>query len=284
MDLSCFVSGCRPDPGAPAAKAFSDLRSGVRASASGPASDLRKFSPSGMRQRQWLTSTCVAQSTVRAVEIKRVVKAYESALASGLTEEESLARALAQHKDLSRMMVYFLAREMMSPPETDKDEGTYVSFAAEALARHGVCLESEWPWDERLIFSPPSWSAMRSAFIHKIKEWRLTDSMGQDRVDDCILSLSVRNPVVYSTVVGSRWESYDGSEPLGLVDGVVKGRHATVLVGWDPVRGVFIGENSWGSGWGLDGFYEVRPEVVASPDSSDFVTYYGGWETYLEAL
>lgn len=237
-----------------------------------------------MRQAQFSTSTCVAQSTVRANEIKRIVQAYEAARVRGLSDDASMEYAVSQHRDLSRLAVYFLAREMMSPPETNKDEGTYVSFAAEALARHGVCLESDWPWDESAIFTPPSWKAMRGVFVHKIKKWNKIYSRGSDRVNDCILSLAVNNPVVYGTAVSKPWMNYDGSKPLDLVDGVVLGSHATVLIGWDPVKQVFIGENSWGTGWGINGCYEVTPEVIASPDSSDFVTYYGGWEEYLEIL
>lgn len=250
----------------------------------GVQSDLRRFSPPAMRQNQWRTSTCVAQSSVRAVEIKRVIRAYEAEKARGSSDDASMEHALGQHVDLSRLMLYFMSREMMNPPETNKDDGTFISFAAEAFTRYGVSLESDWPWDERMIFTPPTWGAVRGAFVHKVKTWNKIYSRANDRVNDCILSLSVGNPVVYGTVVGRAWQQYDGSKPLDLIDGVVVGSHATVLVGWDPTRQLFIGENSWGTGWGLNGFYEIKPDVIASTDSSDFVTYYGGWEGYLEQL
>jgi hypothetical protein len=56
------------------------------------------------------------------------------------------------------------------------------------------------------------------------------------------------------------------------------GGHATHLVGWDQRRGVFIGENSWGTTWGEDGYYRIAPEVIADPCSRDFWVITGGWE------
>jgi C1A family cysteine protease len=41
---------------------------------------------------------------------------------------------------------------------------------------------------------------------------------------------------------------------------------------------VFIGENSWGTGWGDDGYYLIAPEVIADPISQDFWVITGSWE------
>ena len=62
---------------------------------------------------------------------------------------------------------------------------------------------------------------------------------------------------------------YRAGEVLGL-PGNPEGGHATHLVGWDQARGVFIGENSWGTGWGDDGYYLIAPEVIANPISPSF--------------
>ena len=66
------------------------------------------------------------------------------------------------------------------------------------------------------------------------------------------------------------------------LDGEIGG-HATVLVGWDPQGGYFWGENSWGEEWGPDdGFFKIRPEVIASPISRDFLVMTAGYEPYLK--
>jgi len=58
----------------------------------------------------------------------------------------------------------------------------------------------------------------------------------------------------------------------------VRGGHATHLVGWDEQRGLFIGENSWGTDWGDEGFYWMAPEVLADARSNDFWVITGIWE------
>lgn len=286
VDFQNFKSGWRPegDDDAPKSPDFSRIRAAASSSVRPTyASDLRDFSPGMFRHNQVRTSTCVAQSATRALEIKRVLKFYDDAIRAGKSDKEALEEAFTKHVDLSRLGLYFGARSLMDPPETDKDEGTMISLAADALSRWGVSRESNWEFDLSKLFVPPSWMAMRDAYVHKIKTWHKIYSKGNDRVDDVALSLAVGNPVIYGTVISHDWEKYDGGAPLEPVNGVSLGLHATVLIGWDPNKQVFIGENSWGTRWGIDGFYEIRPEVIASPDSGDFVTFFGGWEDYKEA-
>ena len=105
--------------------------------------DLRPFS--SPRHNQLDTGSCVANGVIKALEIKRIIKYGMSA-----------------HVDLSRLAVYYLARELMDPQETDKDEGTYVSLACDVLRRWGVCPETEWPFDVTKVLTSPSWLSMRT--------------------------------------------------------------------------------------------------------------------------
>lgn len=285
------LNGFRPEPQGPESDrhwSFADMKALIAPSISGLyrnlASDLRVYS--SPRHQQLRTSTCVGQSMIKACENKRIQK-----------------HGHAGHVDLSRLGLYFLARELMNPPETHLDQGTYIPLAADALRRFGICPESDWPWDESKMFTPPTWSAMRKSYLGKISSWFMIKSSGSDRVEDVIANLAVGNPVVFGTVVGDNWMDYGrSSEPIRTVDGLVRGRHATVLLGWNPRKGVFYGENSWGAGWGVlpdfenevwaktaetrpsytneGGYYELRPEVVASSDSADFVSIVSGWEPW----
>lgn len=235
------------------------------------ASDLRKFA--SPRHDQGHTSSCVAQSTVKALELKRIMQ-----------------HGISSHVDLSRLSVYYLARELMNPSETNNDEGTYISLAADVLRRFGVCREkpsstvdkSFWPFDNSKINTPPSWSSMRQAYLHKISAWYKIYSKGQNRVGDVIHALASGSPVVYGTKVGDNWLKYDGT-PIENVSGSILGGHATVLVGWDPQGDFFWGENSWGKNWGPDdGFYKIRPDVISNSASEDFVVFTCGWEPWAE--
>jgi C1A family cysteine protease len=265
-----FISGFRPEP-LPVTDeekanwekySFSVALKPQLAGYSAQASDLRPFS--SPRHDQKRSSTCVAQSTIKALELKRIQK-----------------YGTAAHVDLSRLALYFLARELMSPPETSVDKGTIISLAADALRRFGVCEETLWPFTDDLsqICTSPTWSAMRRAYVHKISSWHRITETGNDRVDAVILALASGNPVVYGTKVGDNWMQYtSSSEPLGIPTNILGG-HATVLEGWNNKS--FLGENSWGT-WGKNGFYEIQPEVIASDSSSDFVVIQAGFETYTQ--
>lgn len=230
---------------------FGDRMKPAMASPSG-ASDLRQYASPRHDQRR--TSSCAAQTVIKALELLRIKRWGHQA-----------------HVDLSRLACYFLARELMDPPETDRDEGSYISLNAEALRRFGACAEELWPFDERLILKSPPWSVMRSAYKNRLAGWTRISLSGNDRVDDVILALANGCPVAYGTKVGSNWMNYGKtSAPLGVPTDF-KGRHATLLEGWDPQKGVFYGENSWSDSWGDNGFYEMRPEVIAWGESKDFV-------------
>lgn len=251
-----LVGGFRPEPDNPKHWSFeSQLRSKMPQQAPGDV-DLRPFTTPRHHQRS--TSSCVAQATVKALEIKRVQQHGREA-----------------HIDLSRLAVYYLARELMTPPECTKDEGTYVSHAFDVIRRFGVPPEADWPWDPKQLYTPPSWRAMRKAYLHKITAFYKIRSTGQERVQAVIECLRAGNPVVYGTEVGDNWQDYKAGQVLHL-PAKSTGRHATVLLGY--VGGVFLGENSWGTGWGDDGFYRMAPEVIAAPVSSDFWVPQAGFE------
>jgi hypothetical protein len=270
---------------------FSTVRNRMSAWAPPGDSDLRPFS--SPRHQQSHSGSCAANAVIKGLELERIQK-YTHENVQRLGFEKALEYGHSKHVDLSRLALYYLARELMNPPETNLDEGTYISLCADVLRRFGVCREAAdpakpgddafWPFDLAKIFVSPSWKAMRQAYVHKIDAWYKIYSKGADRVEDVIQSLAAGNPVAYGTLIGENWRYYDGT-PLGPKSGKDLGGHATLLVGWDSIGGFFWGENSWGEGWGPDdGFYKIRPEVIQSTDSSDFIVLTGGWEPWVQKV
>ena len=229
--------------------------------------DLRPFT--SPRHNQMHSSSCVAQAVVKALEIQRILKHGKDA-----------------HVDLSRLAVYYLARNLMFPPATNEDGGTFVRLACDTLRRYGVCTEEEWPFDLGKVYTPPSWMAMRKAYVHKIDSFYTIRARGQDRVESVILALAAGCPVVFGAAVGRNWNDYrtfitGHEEPLKPPKDIT-GWHATVILGWKD--GQFIGENSWGKGWGHDGFYYMSPEYIASDDHvHDFWVMISGYEPFMQS-
>ena len=198
------VSGFRPDPPSEKYWSFEDQLENKMISTGSWDIDLREYT--SPRHRQLSTSSCVGQSVVKALEVKRIMKhGYDA------------------HIDLSVLSVYYLARELMNPQETDKDSGTYISLACDVLRRFGVCPETDWPFKtNKVLFSPP-WKAMRNAYLHKIKAFYRINSVGQDRIEKVVKALQARNPVVFGTSVGTNWFSYrDKTQVISLPNQVIR--------------------------------------------------------------
>jgi C1A family cysteine protease len=255
MDPKTIKFGFRPEPPNPKHLSFEKLlKPRIASFASFGDKDLREFSPANQRHDQSRTSSCTANAVVRAVEIR-----------------QNMYPGGPPYVDLSRLAIYYLARQMMTPPETDKDEGSYISHACDVLRRFGVCPEADWPFAIEKLFTPPTWMSMRRAYQHKIKAFYRITSSGSARVAEVARCVQAGLPVVYGTLIGSDWYGYRGelaSIPPLDVPAEPKGGHATILIG--TMGNTFIGENSWGSGWGDEGFYRITTDVIASRNSSDF--------------
>ena len=256
------LKGFRPEPDSPQHWGFEGkLRARMVQATTGDV-DLRPWT--SPRHDQGATNTCVAQATCKAFEIKRIMKYGHAA-----------------HVDLSRLAIYWFARNLMVPKETHIDEGTYISHAFDAMRRFGVPPEMAHPWDFRAIFEAPSWDAMRQAYLSKIESFYKIRSTGLARVDMVVEALQANNPVVFGTNVNGAWSSYRKGQVLVPVSNDDRtGRHATCIVGMKD--GKFIGENSWGTNWGDNGFYLMDPATQISDVSSDFWVPQAGFETYQE--
>jgi hypothetical protein len=209
-----------------------------------------------------------------------VVKALENLERQALCREPGITPSQLgpdDHKNLSVLALYYLCRERMQPSRVHEDSGTYVFLACDCLRRFGVCTEEVWPFEPSTLFDAPSIMAMREAYLHKIHAYYRIKQTGLDRTNSVIDALRANHPVVYATEVGDNWLRYQAGQVLQRPN-VSEGGHATHLVGWDESRGVFIGENSWGTRWGEDGYYLMAPEVIADPCSRDFWVITGSGE------
>jgi C1A family cysteine protease len=200
------------------------------------------------------TNSCVANATVAALEILRI---------------KVMGRA--SHADLSRLHVYFRARELAGPSQHKIDGGTFIRNAFHVIRNLGICEERFWPFDPNKVnVRPPLFASMKS-FGNRIQSFYRIQEEGKDRVSLCVEALKQGHPVVFGTRIGEEWSRYKAqgkkTSPLRLPSSP-KGGHAVVLVGYDS--GVFTGLNSWGGNWGDNGLFYLHPEVIESTLSRDF--------------
>lgn len=214
--------------------------------------DLREFSPE-LRHDQGDTGSCVGNSSIRSLEIK-------------LGEKFGVDKITT----LSVMDLYSSARNLMNPSQSHIDQGTNVCLAMDALRLYGVCRDKSWPWDPSKINITPSVMSVREEALNKITGHFRMVSTGNNLIDDIILNLRAKNPVVFGMNVGEEFMDYDSSsDPISKCTNI-KGAHALCIVGY--VSGKIIIENSWGNFYGNNGFCYIEPELLISSaaNANDF--------------
>lgn len=212
--------------------------------------DLRPFSLN--RHDQGQTESCVANSVTKALMIKNAEK-----------------NGVENTIDLSRLDLYFSARDLMNPKQSNVDQGTNISLAMDALRLYGVSREVTWPFIESKINTIPPIISTREGYLNKIDNHYKILSTGNDLIDDIVLNLQNNNPVVFGMKIGEEFDKYNSnSDPLSSCTNI-RGSHATLLLGW--INGQLVGENSWNFNWGRNGFYFIDPNLISNSNiASDF--------------
>ncbi len=234
-------------------KKFSDLKPQLahklKAGPPGPV-DLSNFC---VAMDQGDLGSCVGNGTCESLEI--------------LENIAHQATAGYQVTLLSRMFVWAMARTQEGT--LGSDAGVYVRTAFNVLATLGVCTEITWPYQDSLMTVSPSMLAQREALGHTIQTAYRIDSLGQDRVTDIITALNAQHPVVFGTNVTNAFEGLSGNGPVdvpGATD-TIAGGHCMVVVGWDGTN--FLIKNSWGTGWGQNGFCLFTPNYMTWDNTTD---------------
>jgi hypothetical protein len=157
-----------------------------------------------------------------------------------------------------------------------EDRGTYLRACFHALDKNGFPPESIWPYLFDEVEGGPRWSAIpstaafRAAFDQRrpLAYHRITEA-GYERVDAVKRAIAQERVVCFGTMLDDSWESYDGSTVLTVARPRHEiGGHAMVLAEYEGDE--FRGPNSWGAGWGAEGWYRAEAELIAHPSSSDF--------------
>lgn len=246
-ELEPKFGGYRPDPHDDRDVPFSTfLSEGRNAQASGTVVDWRSMCSPVENQRQ--VGSCVGNAVVGGLELLERVRH-------------------GTHVDLSRLFTYYNARAAIQ--ETEKDDGSHIRDAMASLSALGVCEESAWPYDPAKVLIRPAWSAFRKAFAHKISKYYRITGKGQDRIDEIESALRACSPVAFGVNVYEQFRYYK-SGPCAMPGGKLLGSHAMLIVGFDSDRRVFFVRNSWGSGWGMNGYCEMPYDYLDAANANDF--------------
>jgi C1A family cysteine protease len=120
------------------------------------------------------------------------------------------------------------------------------------VTNRGLTYESEWPYTAGNTNGgslPAGWESHRAKAVGVVD---LTDNVAgikQHLVD--------HGPVSACFVVYNDFFSYT-SGVYKHVSGAQAGGHCVAIVGYDDSQGAWICKNSWGTGWGMNGFFLIK--------------------------
>jgi len=176
--------------------------------------------------------------------------------------------------DLSRLFVYYNSRLMHK--SQDKDSGTYISLAFGTLSSLGTCAETKWPYDLSKLFIRPTWGSYREAYANKIDSYYKIGGVGQTRIDFIQRALRAQHVVVFGMTVDKTFMDYAGGiMAMPTPNRQTEGGHCMVIVGYDNNTQCWIVRNSWGIGWGENGYAYIPYAYLDASSANDF------WVPYL---
>lgn len=168
----------------------------------------------------------------------------------------------------SRLFIYYNERDMEGT--VDSDSGAAIRDGIKSIAKLGVCPETDWPYDITQFATKPADACYTEAAEHKALSYqRVGRSLTQ--MKGCLAS---GFPFVFGFTVYDSFESpavaRNGKVPMpDTTTESVLGGHAVLAVGYDQKKQVFIVRNSWGTGWGMKGYFTMPFGYLLEENLSD---------------
>jgi C1A family cysteine protease len=169
----------------------------------------------------------------------------------------------------SRLFIYY--NERVADGDVPQDAGAAVSDGATVVTKIGCPNETLWPYDISAFAEQPPQQAYDDAKNHLVLQ---VQQVSQDLASMKEV-LADGLPIVVGFTVYQSFESQRVSQ-TGVVHmpghhEAVVGGHCVVLVGYDDSERRFIARNSWGTGWGMAGYFTMPYAYMTNPRlSSDF--------------
>ncbi len=170
------------------------------------------------------------------------------------------------YADLSRLFIYY--NERVIEHSVRSDSGAMLRDGIKTLTKQGVCTEKKWPYVISNFAVKPNASCYREAADHQITSYHRILTLDEMRA-----CLAEAFPFVFGFTVYESFETQQVTR-TGIVDMPhpgerVVGGHAVVAVGFDDAQERFIVRNSWGTKWGMDGYFTMPYAYVSDRNLSD---------------
>ena len=214
-------------------------------------------------------------SSFKVTELSNIRILTQGSLGSCVANALALTISIMKNIRISRLYLYFNARAISGFP-LERDTGISVRKGAASIARYGTCLEPQWPYILSKFSRLPSLKCYQDASLIPMYSYYFLNG---DVINSCKAALTnTANPIVFGIKIYDSFLSNDVTE-TGIVplpdtyEEKSMGGHCMTIVGYDDdaYEGSFICANSWGAGWGDNGFAHIPYDYISNPKlCSDF--------------
>jgi C1A family cysteine protease len=169
----------------------------------------------------------------------------------------------------SRLFIYYNERVIENTVKSDS--GAAIRDGIKSVAKQGDCPETEWPYVvKKFAVKPPRACYANAVKYEAVSYHRISHDLGQMKA-----CLAEGHPFVFGASIYWNFptKSTTGVIPMpGHAEPAHDG-HVMLAVGYDDRKRVFLIRNSWGTGWGVQGYGTIPYEYLVRPDlSQDFWT------------
>lgn len=190
---------------------------------------------------------------------------------AGAIEFDQMKQKLSDVFTPSRLYIYYNERVIEGTLNTDS--GAMIRDGIKSVGQQGACHENLWPYDISQFAVKPPDPAYADAKKHvAVSYQRVARTLAQ--MKGCI---AAGYPFVFGFSVYASFESQQvaqsGHAPMPASGEQMLGGHCVVAVGYDDANQWWICRNSWGTGWGMQGYFTLPYAYLTQGNlSSDFWT------------
>jgi C1A family cysteine protease len=174
---------------------------------------------------------------------------------AGAIQYEQIRQKAHKPFTASRLFIYYNERVMEHT--VAEDAGAQIRDGIKSVNHVGACPETDWPYVIANFAKKPPTRAYKDAPLGKAVTYRrVVQTLDQMRA-----CLAGGLPIILGISVYESFESQQvarsGVVPMPAQSEKLLGGHAILAVGYHDAEQRFIMRNSWGTSWGMHGYFTI---------------------------
>jgi C1A family cysteine protease len=167
----------------------------------------------------------------------------------------------------SRLFIYYNERTMEHT--VGQDAGAQIRDGIKSVNHIGACPETDWPYVISKFTQKPPARAFKHAPLGKAVSYqRVVQTLEQ--MKGC---LAAGFPIILGISVYESFESQQvatsGTVPMPASKEKMLGGHAVLAVGYNDADQRFLMRNSWGTAWGMQGYFTIPYAYLSDSNFCD---------------